>query len=134
MVLCLDVQGLANGNDGPFREEAAYMTPSAAAGRLAEPVEGADVQPQPGFRVPDREPLTPGPLDADILWMFDPVTAAGTWPHDSPHASILIHGNHLYLNTSTGVDNTHRRNRAPSAPALIVLDKLAFRTRSAAPS
>ena len=123
MILCLDVQGLANGNDGPFREEAAYMTPSAAAGRPAEPVEGADVQPQPGFRVPDREPLTPGPLDADILWMFDPVTAAGTWPHDSPHASILIHGNHLYLNTSTGVDNTHRRNRAPSAPALIVLDK-----------
>ena len=123
MVLCLDVHGLANGNDGPFRDEAAYMTPRAGAGKPAVPVEGADVRPEPGFRPPDRDPLTPGPLDADIVWMFDPVTAAGTWPHDSPHASILVHGEHLYLNTSTGVDNTHRRNRAPEAPALIVLDK-----------
>jgi len=123
MVLCLDVHGLANGNDGPFRDEAAYMTPRRDAGKPAVPVEGAEVQPEPGFRPPDRDLLAPGPLDADILWMFDPVTAAGTWPHDSPHASILIHGDHLYLNTSTGVDNTHRRNRAPEAPALIALDK-----------
>jgi hypothetical protein len=123
MVLCLDVHGLANGNDGPFRDEAAYMTPRAGAGKPPVPVEGADIKPEPGFRPLDREPLVPGPLDADILWMFDPVTAAGTWPHDSPHSSILIHGDHLYLNTSTGVDNTHRRNRAPEAPALIVLDK-----------
>ena len=38
VVLCLDVRGMANGNDGPFRDEAAYMTPrkgttSSAVGR-----------------------------------------------------------------------------------------------------
>ena len=80
-------------------------TPRAGAGKPAVPVEGADVKPEPGFRPLDRDPLTPGPLDADILWMYDPVTAAGTWPHDSPHASILVHGEHLYLNTSTSSVN-----------------------------
>ena len=48
---------------------------------------------------------------------------AGIWPHDSAHSSILIHGDHLYINTCNGVDNTHRKIRAPAAPDLIVLDK-----------
>ena len=123
MVLCLDADGMADGNDGPFVDEAAYMTAPAASGKAAVPVEGADVKPLPGFQRPDVPLLPLGPHDADIVWMFDPVVEAGTWPHDSPHSSILIHGDHLYLNTSTGVDNTHRRNRAPEAPALIVLEK-----------
>jgi outer membrane protein assembly factor BamB len=29
----------------------------------------------------------------------------------------------LYLNTGTGVDNTHRRIRTPNAPSLVVIDK-----------
>jgi outer membrane protein assembly factor BamB len=45
------------------------------------------------------------------------------YPHDAGHASILPHGERLYLNTSNGVDNTHRRIRAPDAAALIALDK-----------
>ncbi len=61
--------------------------------------------------------------DAVILWRFDLTTGAGIWSHDAAHSSILIHGEHLYLNTGTGVDNTHRRIRAPDAPSLIVLDK-----------
>ncbi|MFN0126131.1 MAG: PQQ-binding-like beta-propeller repeat protein [Verrucomicrobiales bacterium] len=123
MVLCLDAEGLANGNDGPFVDEAAYYTPAGGSGPPRPPVEGADVRPEPGFQKPETAPDALGPLDADIVWMFDLVGAAGCWPHDSAHSSILIHGNHLYLNTSTGVDNTHRRNRAPDAPALVVLDK-----------
>jgi outer membrane protein assembly factor BamB len=35
----------------------------------------------------------------------------------------LIDGNYLYLNTGTGVDNTHKRIRTPDAPSLVVLDK-----------
>ncbi len=35
----------------------------------------------------------------------------------------MILGNYLYLNTATGVDNTHKRIRAPDAPSLVVLDK-----------
>jgi outer membrane protein assembly factor BamB len=67
--------------------------------------------------------LEPGPLDADILWLFDLTTGAGIWSHDAAHSSILIHGDYLYLNTGTGVDNTHKKIRTPDAPSLVVLDK-----------
>lgn len=102
-VMCLDAHGLANGNDGPFRDEAAQHTPR---GEIAP-----------------AEPVPIGPLDADILWTFDLTKEAGIWSHDGAHSSILIHGNHLYLNTGTGVDNTHRKIRTPDAPSLVVLDK-----------
>jgi hypothetical protein len=48
---------------------------------------------------------------------------AGIWPHDGAHSSILVHGDFLYINTSTGVDNSHKVIRTPRAPSLIVLDK-----------
>jgi outer membrane protein assembly factor BamB len=51
------------------------------------------------------------------------VNSAGIWTHDGAHSSILIDGDFLYLNTGTGVDNTHRKIRTPDAPSLIVLDK-----------
>lgn len=98
-VLCLDVHGLANGNDGPFRDEGIQMS-----------------------RTKDS-PMNPGPMDADIIWWFDLTSGAGIWSHDGAHSSILIDGPFLYLNTATGVDNTHRRIRAPDAPSLVVLDK-----------
>lgn len=60
---------------------------------------------------------------AVILWRFDLTTGAGIWSHDAAHSSILVRGPHLYLNTGTGVDNTHRRIRTPDAPSLAVLDK-----------
>jgi len=99
-VLCLDALGLANGNDGPFRSEGAHMTPHGVS-----------------------PALTPGPLDADILWLFNLTTGAGIWSHDAAHSSILIDGDYLYLNSGTGVDNTHKRIRTPDAPSLVVLDK-----------
>jgi len=98
-VACLDVHGLKNGNQGPFVDEARHMTPAG------------------------QDPLPLGPLDADIIWLFDMTEGAGIWSHDGAHSSILIHGSHLYLNTGTGVDNTHRAIRTPEAPSLIVLDK-----------
>jgi outer membrane protein assembly factor BamB len=58
-----------------------------------------------------------------ILWQFDLTTGAGIWSHDAAHSSILIHGDYLYLNSGTGVDNTHRHIRTPEAPSLVVLDK-----------
>lgn len=96
---CLDLQGLSNGNDGPFQDEGAHMTPAGLP------------------------PLKPGPLDADILWLLDLTKEAGIWSHDAAHSSVLIRGPHLYLNSGTGVDNTHRRIRTPDAPGLLVVDK-----------
>ncbi len=122
-VLCLDVRGMANGNDGPFRDEAKYYTPPKGSGAPPKAVVGAEIKPEPGLRPLDREPVQLGPLDADILWACDLVALAGTWPHDAAHSSILIHGDYLYVNSSTGVDNTHRKIRTPDAPSLVVIDK-----------
>jgi len=85
-VMCLDALGMSNGNDGPYRDEGAHMT-----------LRGANAPPAP---------LQSGPLDADLIWLFDLTTGAGIWSHDAAHSSILIYGQHLYLNSGTGVDNT----------------------------
>jgi outer membrane protein assembly factor BamB len=101
-VLCLDVHGLANGNDGPFKDEAAHQTPRVEDGeKIIETTE----------------------RDGDIIWRTDLREAAGIWPHDSAHSSVLIRGGHLYLNTGTGVDGSHIRIRTPEAASLVVLDK-----------
>jgi outer membrane protein assembly factor BamB len=113
-VVCLDARGLANGNDGPFRDEAAHLIPKIG------PAEAADESKIELLRASLREP---GPLDADILWLFDLTKGAGIWSHDGAHSSILIYGDHLYLNSGTGVDNTHRKIRTPDAPSLVVIDK-----------
>jgi outer membrane protein assembly factor BamB len=44
-------------------------------------------------------------------------------PHDSPHASILLDGDFLYLNTCNGVNYKHLETAAINAPGLIALDK-----------
>ncbi len=122
-VVCLDAEGMANGNAGPFRDEGAHMTPPKGSGAPPKPVAGAQIQPEP-LRAPvDGTALEAGPLDADIVWLFDLPSGADIWPHDGAHSSILIQGDHLYVNTATGVDNTHKRIRAPNAPSLVVIDK-----------
>ncbi len=113
-VMCLDARGMANGNDGPFKDEAAHSIPRPGP---SEPADEAAIQ---KMRESIREP---GPLDADILWLFDLTKGAGIWSHDAAHSSILIHGDHLYLNSGTGVDNTHRKIPTPDAPSLVVFDK-----------
>ncbi len=97
--VCLDIEGQRNGNDGPYQEEGRHMVPD------------------------NGEPLAVTDIDADIIWLFDIPNQAGTWPHDGAHGSILIDGDFLYVNTSNGVDNTHRVIRRPEGPSLIVLDK-----------
>ena len=112
-VLCLDVAGMANGNDGPFKSEAVHRVPHLAPPPAFQPIL-ADAS---------SSQIEPGPKDADILWHFDMPAEAGIWPHDGAHSSILIHGDFLYVNTGTGVDNSHEVIRTPDAPSLIVLEK-----------
>jgi outer membrane protein assembly factor BamB len=117
--LCLDIEGQANGNDGPYQDEGRHMT---ANGRSSLVARGSILVPQDAN---DESGLIrdAAALDADIIWLFDIPRQAGTWPHDSAHGSILIDGDFLYVNTSNGVDNTHKRIRCPDGPSLIVLDK-----------
>jgi outer membrane protein assembly factor BamB len=95
----LDLDGLANGNDGPFLDEGRHMTPR------------------------DQPPMEVGPIDADILWLLDLRTAAGVRPHDSAHCSILLDGPYLYVNTSNGLTSKHDGVDKPEAPSLVVVDK-----------
>ena len=99
-VLCMDVEGQANGNDGPFTEEAAFQV-------------------GPGTAVPPD----PTKTQPDIIWMYDMLKEVPTWPQDAVDCSILIHGDLLYVCTSNGVDRSHKNLPIPDAPGLIVLDK-----------
>jgi outer membrane protein assembly factor BamB len=98
-VICLDLNGQQDGNDGPVTDEGRRMAPAGT----------------PTMKVTD--------IDADILWTYDMVEQSGIHPHDSPYASVLVVGDYLYVNTSNGVDKYHRTIPSPDAPSLIVLDR-----------
>lgn len=98
-IICLDINGMADGNDGVFQDESRHMTPRG-------------------------EPLIEvGANDADILWIYDMQAGVGVNLHDETHCSVLIHGRFLYACTSNGVDAKHKVVISPDAPSLIVLDK-----------
>jgi len=98
-VVCLDLQGMANGNDGPFKDEGALFVEKGTP------------------------PLEPGPADADVLWLCDLTKEAGVRQHDSAHCSILVDGPFLYVNTSNGLNDKHSAVENPEAPSLVVLEK-----------
>jgi len=98
-VLCLDVRGQANGNDGPYVDEGRYIV-------------GAG-----------RKPVKLATDDGDILWRFDMMDQADVMPHDVASCSVLLCGDFLYTSTSNGVDGPHKKVLNPKAPAFIVLDK-----------
>ena len=100
-VLCLDVLGQTDGNDGPFTDEARYMA-------------GPGKKPPPALRRGD----------ADIVWRFDMINALPSAPHDASNCNILIHKNLLYVSTSNGVHRaSDKPTPMPDAPTLIALDK-----------
>ena len=98
-VVCLDVAGMANGNDGPFQDEAQY-----AAG-------------------PGKPPIRMDDTDADIIWRYDMAEELGVFPHNVTSSSVLVAGDRVYATTSNGVDYSHKHIINPRAPVLIVLDK-----------
>jgi len=109
-VICLDVDGMANGNDGPFKDEAKYLVKDVVLDK-GKPTE----RPAP--------PLEPGPLDADIIWVYDMMDDLGVFPHNASNCSVLIVDDILYACTSNGQDWTHSNIPSPNAPSLIALNK-----------
>ena len=100
-VLCVDLMGQTDGNDGPFKDEGRYM---AGPGKKAPPT------------------LRRG--DPDIVWRFDMIKALPSAPHDASNCNILIHKNLLYVCTSNGIHRwSDKPTPLPDAPTLIVLDK-----------
>jgi outer membrane protein assembly factor BamB len=104
-VLCLDLRGMANGNDGPFQDEGRYM-----AGAFNDP-QGA---------VPAVEVK---PTDADILWRYDLLAEHDVHPHDASSSSVLVLDDLLYVCTGNGINREEDKVLNPLAPSLIVLDK-----------
>ena len=96
-VLCLDVKGLADGNDGPFRDEASFSVPAGAP------------------------PVSLGPKDADIVWRFDMLRDLPVFPHDAANSAVTVCGDYVYVGTSNGVYDG--KIMLPTAPSVIVLDK-----------
>ncbi|MFW6108321.1 MAG: PQQ-binding-like beta-propeller repeat protein, partial [bacterium] len=98
-VLCLDVHGQADGNDGPYRDEGRYMVPQGA------------------------EPMEVGKLDADILWRCDALGKVRMRLHDAAHCSVMVHRGFVYSGTCNGVDETHFKLPRPQAPSLVAVEQ-----------
>ena len=98
-VVCLDINGLADGNDGPFKDEASYVRPKGLTDQL---------NPK---------------LDADILWMYDMRDELGVFPHNVTSSSPVIVGENVYVATSNGVDWSHTNIPSPLSPSWVALDK-----------
>ncbi len=98
-VMCLDVKGQADGNQG-FQDEGKYM-----AG-------------------PGNPPIEVGPKDADILWVYDMREELGVFPHNVASSAVLILGDRVYATTSNGQDWSHLNIPSPQSPTLVCLDKM----------
>lgn len=109
-VMCLDVNGMANGNDGPFKDEAKYVVKDVVLDR-GRPTE----RPAP--------PVEPGEFDADIIWVYDMMDDLGVFPHNASNCSVLIVDDIVYTCTSNGQDWTHTNIPAPNAPSFIAVNK-----------
>lgn len=100
-LLCLDTEGQANGNDGPFQYEATAMVSTT------------------------RPVVKLKKTDGDIIWRLDMLTDPDifAWVQDADDCSILVLGDYLYVCPSNGVDHTHKHIPHPECPSLIVVDK-----------
>jgi len=98
-VLCLDRNGQADGNDGPFLREKEYI------------------------KVPETSSYQLTQTDGDIIWQYDMLKELDVYPHDVCGSTPLLHGDYLYACTSNGQDDKHRYIVKPEAPSLIVLHK-----------
>jgi outer membrane protein assembly factor BamB len=98
-ILCLDREGQANGNQGPFMDELSYMGIT---------------------RIPDARLES---TDGDILWSYNLITELGVVLHDVCGSTLLLEGDFLYACTSNGIDDRHDKIPRPDAPSVIVLDR-----------
>ena len=96
-IVCLDLNGMANGNQG-LQDEGAYF-----AGKGKPPI-----------AIDDR--------DADVIWRYDMREELNVFPHNITSNSCLVIDDIVYVATSNGVDWSHINVPTPNAPSLIALD------------
>jgi outer membrane protein assembly factor BamB len=98
-VLCLDLNGLQNGNTGPFTDEARLYTHKQ-----------------------DNNILPLAKTDADIIWRYDMLNELKARPHDTNNCDIIYYDGLLIVNTGNAPDYSHVRVVNPEAPSLIIMD------------
>ena len=103
-IICVDLYGMSDGNDGPFQDEGKYM------------VGGLE-------KLNESEPVEVGDQDADIIWGYDMRSELGVFPHNVTSSSVVLAGDKIFASTSNGVDWSHINIPAPLSPCLIALDK-----------
>ena len=98
-VLCLDLNGLKNGNSGTFTDEAKLYT-----------------------HQDDKVVLPLTNSDADIIWRYDMLGELKARPHDTNNCDIIYYDGLLIVNTCNAPDYSHVHVVNPEAPSLIIMD------------
>ena len=117
--VCLDVNGLLDGNDGLFQDEFEYISKQVRM-KGGKPPTGASAN-----KINDDStgPSTIAKTEADIIWRYDFINELDVWPQDASDCSPLVYGDLVYVCPSNGVDLSHKNIPSPLAPSLIALDK-----------
>ncbi|MBD3293293.1 MAG: PQQ-binding-like beta-propeller repeat protein, partial [Armatimonadia bacterium] len=115
-VIATTLDPLGEGLDPIYDEQAQYLA--------APPRERFSIGPD--GPVIDRTPGTPvtlSPTDANIVWVYDIMTDAGSWPHDAMSSSALLIDDYLYVGTGNAEAVDEVTKPWPEGPSLILLDK-----------
>lgn len=72
---------------------------------------------------PYKEEVAKEKFDADIIWVLDMFEDLGVFPHNLATSSPVIHGDHIFVLTSNGVDEAHLVVPAPRAPSFLAINK-----------
>jgi outer membrane protein assembly factor BamB len=96
-VICLDLLGQSNGNQGVQDEDQYVVGPGKPKAKI-------------------------GPKDADIIWRYDMMDELGVFPHNASNCSVLVADGIVYVCTSNGQDWTHVNIPSPNSPSFIAVD------------
>jgi len=99
-----------------YAKEAAYL-----AQPLGERFSMGPTGPRVALKPRAPVPLTP--QDANMVWVFDMMTKAGSWPHDANSSSVLLVDDIVYAGTGNGRAANERTVPSPHGASLIALDK-----------
>jgi outer membrane protein assembly factor BamB len=61
--------------------------------------------------------------EADVIWKIDMMGKLGASPHNACSCSVTAIGDVLFVSSSNGVDEGHKRVDKPNAPVLIAMNK-----------
>jgi outer membrane protein assembly factor BamB len=72
---------------------------------------------------PFKEEANQNKDEADIIWKLDMMGKLGAAPHNACACSVTALGDILFVTTSNGVDEAHKRVDKPDAPSFLALNK-----------